>query len=103
MSTLAERLAEVLPRLERAELSRVARLLLDETGFLDEHSAQLREPDVRRFSCSGEQWCSGEYGGRCDGESHTVTTSRWCPVSGFNCTTCALVDELEDLLRAVPA
>lgn len=91
-----DRVLEVLPGLDRAQLERLTRRLLDELDFLDEHDPEARE-QLGCLSCSGRTWCFADYGGPSPCK-HTVSVEPWCKIGGFGCADCALVLELQRLL-----
>lgn len=97
--TINDTVLEFLDRLDRPTLERVARLFIEECGYLHEHEPADREL-FEKYSCSSRNWCTASYGGKCDG-GHTVTSEPWCDISGFDCPECELVDELRAIAAEV--
>lgn len=96
-NALSDRAIAALDTLPPEAVKEIARLLLHESRYLGEHFPSERE-QLDQLSCSAHTWCIGDYGGECSG--HTATPATWCPVSGFDCWTCHVVDELQRILEA---
>lgn len=109
-------------------LRELARLYVEEVGYLGDHMPNERE-HAKRFPCTGEAYhrCSymlphrqgckaiGGDGNLVGAEEHArsceatcesdATDEPWCHCNGFDCPDCAMVDELLALLdrEGVPA
>lgn len=119
---ISARVLGALDALPLDDLRALARLYVDETGYLGEHLPGERE-NVAPFACSGETYhfCSfstqhdpgclaaggdGKMTGRfenarsCAADCGEVDAEPWCHCSGFDCATCEMVDKLLGLLEA---
>lgn len=119
---LDKRVVAALDVLPIEELRVLARLYVDECGYLGEHTPGERE-SVAPFACSGEtyHYCSfstehdpgcpavggdGKLSDRfqhskpCAPDCGETDAEPWCSCSGFECPTCEMVDRLLGLLEA---
>lgn len=124
---ISDRVAAVVDSMPPTMLRKVLRLYLDEVGYLGDHMPDERE-NTKRFACSGETWhrCSfslahqqgckaiggdgvlvaplGDAARSCEADcDESAPEESWCQCSGFECPTCAMVDELLGLLAAIEA
>lgn len=119
---IQERVAAAIDSLPLEALRDLARLYVNEVGYLGEHFPHERE-DVAPFACSGEtyHYCSftaqhdpgcpavggdGILAGRferakpCAPECGETAPRPWCSNAGFDCPTCEMVDGVLGLLEA---
>lgn len=124
-AALDERLEKVIGDMPASMLRRVLRLYVDEIGYLGDHMPDERE-NTKRFACSGEtyhrcsfglahqQGCKAiggdgslvgadlKHARSCEADCDASAPDEpWCQNAGFDCPTCAMVDELLGLLAAI--
>lgn len=97
--TVNEQLLEILPKLDRPTLERVAMILINECGYLYEHHPEGDEL-IGKFKCSDDTYHVPPCGhGTTEGNCEAGEPEPWCANAGFDCPTCAAVTELEEIVK----